>query len=57
MESQVKVKQSVKKSATVTKQLATQIHARATQGQMRRTAWEQQKKKELAAKDLVGCTF
>ena len=31
MESQVKVKQSVKRSASITKQLAAEIHERATQ--------------------------
>ena len=57
MESQVKVKQSVRKSASITKQLASEIHERATQGQMRRCEWERQKQQELAQKDLASCTF
>ena len=57
MESQVKVKQSVKRSASITKQLAAEIHERATQAQMRRSEWEKQKQLELAQKDLGPCTF
>lgn len=57
MESQVKVKQSVKRSASVTKQMAADIHKRATERQTKRLNWEQQKKQELDKKEVEPCTF
>ena len=57
MESQVKVKQGVKRSASVTKKMAAEIHKRAAEAQSKRLDWEQQKKEELQKKDLEGCTF